>query len=227
MRYGRAFPARPIINVVEITIYEVPAAPINLTAAVSNFYVTLTWTDVSTTNTSYTLERKKGAGAYSTLSSSIPGSTSTYPDPTALEMGATYTYRLTAWQSGVFSSSATVTVGIPPEEHTSLQAFPKSDVTGNVSVQLMWDKNARYENGTLVERSTDNVSWSTITTTAKGATTYEDTGLTANTLYYYRVSAVGSAATSITTGTTVTTKLNSTAGLSYPFQKKVRAFPRE
>lgn len=206
-----------------------PQAPSGLAVAFSNLLATVSWTDNSTTNTSYLLERKRESAAYATVSSGITANAVSYADTTVLDVNHTYTYRLSAYRSGdsMYSPVATVSAPVPPEEPTNLQAFPKSDVTGNISVQLLWDKNARYDTGTKVERSTNGSSWSTVATTAKGATTYEDTGLTVNTLYYYRVSAVGSVATSTTVGTTVTTKLNTVAGMSYSFLKKVRSFPRE
>lgn len=225
MRYGISFPARPIIKRARYYI----APPTNFAATVSSGYVTLTWTDNAPANTSYRLERKLGSGAYSTLTEAISGSAETYADPELLRYDKTYTYRLTALYSYTLgeSESVTVTISIPPFAHSNLQAFPSSDVTGNISVQLLWDKNARYDEGTLIERSTDNLAWSTIATTDKGATTYEDTGLTVNTLYYYRVTAIGNLANSATTSTSVTTKVNTTSGLSYSFLKKVRGFPRE
>lgn len=47
-----------------------------------------------------------------------------------------------------------------------------------------------------VERSTDNVTWALIATTAVNATSYNDTGLTEATLYYYRVRAANADGTS-------------------------------
>lgn len=227
-RLGRQYAARPILNRLIVLMTEVVAPPTNLAVTFSNLRATLTWTDNSSTNVYYVLERKRESGDYSVVSSTISGSATSYADTEALDINRTYTYRLKAKSLfGVFSTAITVSAPVPPEEPSNLQAFAKSDVTDNVSVQLMWDKNSRYETGTLVERSLDGSSWSTVTTTAKGATMYEDTGLTVDTLYYYRVSAVGSVATSVTTGTTVVTSMNTVAGLLYPFLAKVRSIPRE
>lgn len=227
-RLGRQYAARPIINQLKVLMTEVVAPPSSFAVTFSNLKATLTWVDNSLVNTAYILERKRESGAYETVSSSISGSATSYSDTTTLDINRTYTYCLRAKSLfGVYSEAVTVSAPVPPEEPTNLQAFAKSDVTGNVSVQLIWDKNSRYEIGTMIERSLDNSSWSTVTTTAKGATIYEDTGLTVDTLYYYRVSAVGSVATSTTTGTTVITRTNTVAGLLYPFLAKVRSLPRE
>lgn len=191
--------------------------------------MTLTWTDNAPANTSYRLERKQGSGAYTTLSEAISGSAETYVEPAVLLCDKAYTYRLTALYSFTLgeSESVTVSISIPPYAHSNLQVFALNDVTGDISMQLLWDKNAVYEEGTLVERSINNVTWSTIATTAKGATTYKDTGLTADTLYYYRVSAIGNLATSTTVSASAKTNVNTVSGLSYSFLKKVRGFPRE
>jgi hypothetical protein len=206
-----------------------PQAPSALAAAFSNLEATITWTDNSTTNNSYLLERKRESAAYATVTSAITANAVSYADTTELDINKTYTYRLSAFRTAdsMYSPVATVSAPVPPEEPTNLQAFPDGDVTGNINVKLMWDKQSRYETGTKIERSTNGTDWSTVATTAKGATTYTDTGLTVNTLYYYRVSAVGSVATSTTTSTTVTTRMNTAAGLLFPFLHKVRNFPRE
>lgn len=226
MRYGITFPARPIIK----RMYYGVAAPTGLAVSIgSDQTATLTWTDNSTYNTTYLLERKIGSGAYVTVDDAIPGSDSSYHDDTVLLINQSYTYRLTAYytQQGQFSTSVTVVVDVPPEAPQNLQAFPKSDVTGNISVQLVWDKYSRYETGTLIERSPDGSSWSTLVTTERGVTQYEDTGLTVNTTYYYRVSSVGTLANSATTSASVLTKMNTTAGLLLAFMHKTRTFPRE
>lgn len=205
-----------------------PATPTTLAAVVTDDDVALTWVDVATTNTGYDLQRKTGAGSYATIAS--PTADAVSASDTGLRRDKQYTYKIRAYRStdGIYSGfSNTPTADVTYEPPTNLQAFPKGDVTGNISVELMWDKNSRYENGTLIERSANGTDWTTVATTAKGATHYENTGLTVNTLYYYRVSAVGSVNTSTTTSTTVTTKLNTAAGLSYAFLKKVRVFPRE
>lgn len=54
-------------------------------------------------------------------------------------------------------------------------------------IDLSWSDNSDNERGFKVERSTDNVNWSEIGTITSNTTTYGDSGLTAETLYYYRV----------------------------------------
>jgi hypothetical protein len=57
-------------------------------------------------------------------------------------------------------------------------------------INLSWDDNATDETGYEVWRSLDQISWTLVTTTAAEATSYNNTGLTANTVYYYRIRPV-------------------------------------
>jgi hypothetical protein len=56
-------------------------------------------------------------------------------------------------------------------------------------INLSWTDNSGNETAFDVQRSTDNATWSTINSPAANATSYSATGLTAGTLYYFRVRA--------------------------------------
>jgi hypothetical protein len=86
----------------------------------------------------------------------------------------------------------------------------KVAVTGQTSIKLTWNDNSNNETGFVIERSTDGVNFSTVTTTAAGVTSFDNiTGLSANTQYYYRVKAINaggsSAYTAITSNKTLPT----------------------
>jgi len=55
-------------------------------------------------------------------------------------------------------------------------------------INLSWTDRTS-ETGFTIQRSTDNASWSNLTSVSANTTRYQDTGLTATTRYYYRVSA--------------------------------------
>jgi hypothetical protein len=64
--------------------------------------------------------------------------------------------------------------------------------TGTTSIHLGWD-DVPHDTGYLIERSPNGSnSWVQIGTTAASVVTYDDTGLTQNTTYYYQVRATGS-----------------------------------
>ena len=204
-----------------------PQAPSSFAAAISMLIPTLTWADNSTTNTSYVLERKLGSGAYATIGNPTANAV-TYVD-SALDQGKTYTYRLKAARSSDSKNSPSITleISIPPEEPTNLNAACSLRAESNGSkVRLWWEIQSLEETGFLIERSLNGSSWSTVTTTAAGIREYENTGLAHDTTYYYRVSAVGSAATSVPTATvTVKTSRGRVADLLLAFDKKTGTFP--
>jgi predicted phage tail protein len=60
---------------------------------------------------------------------------------------------------------------------------------GKRSVTLNWTDNSNNETGFKIERSTDGVNFTQITTVGANVVTYKNTGLTSGTTYQYRVRA--------------------------------------
>ncbi|SEW26616.1 Por secretion system C-terminal sorting domain-containing protein [Chryseobacterium wanjuense] len=74
------------------------------------------------------------------------------------------------------------------------------------SLAVNWSDNAANETNYIVERSTDGTTFSVIATLGANTTTYNDTGLTPNTPYYYRVKATNATESSVyTSNVSVTT----------------------
>ncbi len=82
-----------------------------------------------------------------------------------------------------FGGGDTVTAPAAP---TLLTATAVSDT----QINLAWTDNATDETGIEVERGIDGVNFALIHTTAADVEAYNNTGLSAATLYYYRVRAV-------------------------------------
>jgi hypothetical protein len=84
-----------------------------------------------------------------------------------------------------------VTYTNAPASDTSLRAPVRLWISAQdnsaKTVTLNWLDNSSDETGFEVERSTDGTSFSNITTTAANTTTYQNTGLTSGTIYWYRV----------------------------------------
>jgi hypothetical protein len=74
------------------------------------------------------------------------------------------------------------------------------------SQTLNWTDTSSNEFGFLVYRSTDGINYTLITQTAAGATSYNDTGLSPSTNYFYRVFSVseGALSTAAATGSQTT-----------------------
>src|SRR5689334_5112470 len=61
--------------------------------------------------------------------------------------------------------------------------------TFSTSLVLSWSDQSQFESGTRIQRSPDGVDWSTVGTVGADVTTFQDTGLTHDTSYQYRVVA--------------------------------------
>jgi len=92
--------------------------------------------------------------------------------------------------NGPITVDLTITIAeTPPAAPSNLQATALS----TSQIQLTWQDNSDDEDGFRVRRSTDGVNFAEVTVTAANATSYTDSGLTASTLYYYKVKATGAA----------------------------------
>ncbi|MFZ4398247.1 MAG: fibronectin type III domain-containing protein, partial [Kiritimatiellia bacterium] len=95
------------------------------------------------------------------------------------------------------------TPGIVPAAPTGFTAT----ASATNRIELLWSDNASNETSYVVHRSIDSSSWVQVALTGANATNCSDTGLTTNTLYYYRVAAsnaVGFSAYCFATGVTWT-----------------------
>lgn len=74
------------------------------------------------------------------------------------------------------------------------------------SLTVNWSDNANNETNYVLERSPNGTTFTTIATLPANTTSYNETGLTPNTLYYYRVKAVNATDSSVyTANATITT----------------------
>ena len=167
-----------------------PAAPTNLTAsAASCSEVALSWTDNSDNEEHFVVERKEENGSYSTLATLNPDTTE-YTDST-VEGGKTYYYRVKATNgTGNSGYSNEVNVSVPecetvPSAPTNLSGTAVS----SSEIDLTWSDNSDNEEGFKIERKEEGGSYSEVASLPSDTTTYKDTGLSADTTYYYRIKA--------------------------------------
>lgn len=79
-------------------------------------------------------------------------------------------------------------------------SVPAASALGQSSIRVTYTDNSNNEDGFIVERSADGVTgFASVGTPAAGIATYDDTGLSANTTYYYRVKATNAGGNSATT----------------------------
>ena len=151
--------------------------------------VSLTWTDESWNETSFTLERRTGpSGEWSTLVV-LPRNTTAYGDRTTVAR-TQYRYRLQACGDGGCSDYSAETVvetpGAPPAAPVALRVTS----TGIGTIELAWRDISNDESEFRVERREGSVeAWALRTTLPADTEAFTDTGLSAGTEYRYRVRA--------------------------------------
>ena len=75
----------------------------------------------------------------------------------------------------------------------------------DTEIELTWADRSDNETGFKIERSRDQENWTVVATTPADVTRYQDTDLTANTQYYYRLRAIndsGDSSATVAQGTT-------------------------
>jgi transcriptional regulator CtsR/regulation of enolase protein 1 (concanavalin A-like superfamily) len=196
-----------------------PDPPSGLAAtAISSTQIDLAWTDNSTNETGFKIERKTGASGSYTQIATVGAAVIGYSD-TALAVNTTYYYRVRATNAGsdsAYSSEANATT------LNAIPSAPSSLVATAVSISqinLAWTSNSVNETGFKIERKTGaGGAYNEITTVGAGVTTLNDTGLTANTTYFYRVRATNvvgdSAYSNETSATTQITAPAAPSGLT-------------
>jgi hypothetical protein len=186
----------------------VPAAPSNLTAtATGSSVINLAWTDNSTDETNFVLQRSLTSNSGFTTIATLPANTTTYMN-SGLAGSTTYYYKVQATNAAGSSAwsntaNATTTGGIP-NAPSNLAAT----ASGSSAINLSWTDNSTDETNFVLQRSlTSNSGFTTIATLPANTTTYMNSGLTGSTTYYYKVqatNAAGSSAWSNTANATTT-----------------------
>ena len=171
-------------------------APTNFTAtASSSSEITLTWTDNSTDETNFYIERSTSAsGSYSQVACMSSNKT-TYTD-SGLGQSTTYYYRILAYngQQNCYSSSAQYYSTVAETSTATFMANAPTNFTATASsssaITLTWTDNSTDETNFYIERSTSaSGSYSQAACMSPNKTTYTDSGLGQNKTYYYRIRA--------------------------------------
>ena len=194
--------------------YSTPDPPSDLSASTaSDIQIELNWTDASSYETGFKIERKTGTGG-SWGQIAIVGSNTTGYSDTGLSPNTTYYYRVRAYtehvNSGYSNTASTTTYG-PPSPPSNLVASTAS----STKIDLSWTDNSNNEDGFKIERKTDETSFSQIATVGANATSYPNTGLLNGERYYYRARAYNTYGNSdYSNAASATTSLPAPSGLS-------------
>jgi len=165
-----------------------PAAPTGLTAtAVDNHTVDLAWTDNSTVEDGYEVQRAREGEPWGPAAD-LPANSKSYRD--VVTSDAAYWYMIRAKKDGGYSYSSNavrvVVASVPPAAPSSVDATP----AGSTTVGVSWSDNSSNEEGFRVERSRDGgASWQVAGTTGISITWFWDSGLASEQQVCYRVVA--------------------------------------
>ena len=199
-------------------------APTGLTATANGqTRIDLSWTAPTDTGgspvTGYKIEFSANGNEPWTEVETTGNADTNYSD-TGLTAGTTRYYRVSAVTSagtGAPSNAAratTITASVnPPGAPTGLTATANGQTQINLSWRAPTDTGGSPVTGYKIEFSANgNEPWTEVETTGNADTNYSDTGLTAGTTRYYRVSAVTSAGTgapsNMARATTLTAPVN-------------------
>ncbi|MGH7494304.1 MAG: fibronectin type III domain-containing protein, partial [bacterium] len=172
--------------------------PANLVAtAVSSSQINLTWSDQTSNETGFSIERKIGAaGSYAQVGTAGANATN-FPD-NGLTTGTQYFYRIRAHNAtnvSAYSNEANATTfSGQPTTPDSLSATAVS----NLQINLAWKDKSSNEDGFKIERKQGALgTYAEIAAVGPNVTSYVNaTGLSGNTKYFYRVRAYSAAGNS-------------------------------
>ena len=212
------------------TTTVVPVAPSDLIGTLVNNQVVLTWTDNSTNETGFKIERMIGTGNWS-VNGSVATNIVTYTDA-GITAGTTYTYRVYSFNSVGsslnYSNEITITtLALPVVTTTTVTSIEATTATSGGSITSDGGAPVTARGVVWSTNTTPTIALPTKTTdgTGIGSFTSAITILTANTTYYIRAYATNSVGTTYGNELTFTTPvpfytqsqiLNDIDGNSYP-----------
>ncbi|MHB1455501.1 MAG: fibronectin type III domain-containing protein [Armatimonadota bacterium] len=186
-----------------------PAAPTALAASAGSAnQINLTWTDNSSDETGFIVERSASSGGTFTAIATLGANAASYNN-TGLSASTTYYYRVCATNSAgnsAYTNTASAATSAPPVTKPAAPTKLAATAASASQINLAWTDNSSNETGFIVERSASSGgTFTAIATLGSNVTTYSNTGLNASTTYYYRVCAANSAGNSTYSNTALAT----------------------
>jgi titin len=167
-----------------------PLAPSNLVASSStqNVYsVSLQWTRNSTNEDGFKIERRQGSGNWQEIGEA-PKNAAGWVDSSVLP-DTTYYYRVFGWNQGGYGGFSNVAEITTPSWYPLAPSNLSALAVSSSQINLQWRDNSNNEVEFNIERSTNGISFSEITTVPAETTYYPDRTLSATTTYYYKIRA--------------------------------------
>ena len=168
-------------------------------AVLSNAEIKLTWANNATAATGVEIWRSPTTNGTYTLITTLPCTATSY-NHTGLTASTANCYKIRAVINSPITNTA-YTTAICATTFALFTAAPTSLVTIKPtagSIRLTWVDNTTTENGFEIYRSTDNITFTKVITTAANVLTYTNAGLAVGTSYYFKVRAVKLSGTTVT-----------------------------
>jgi hypothetical protein len=196
LRASNSAGVSPYSNVATVTTTPpVSEAPSGFMAEPRNGTAVLSWTDNSSDETGFKIERSVGGFANFVEHASVGANVTRYVDTTPAPF-TSYFYRVRAYNpygSSGYAGPAGVTFGeAVPAAPTDLAAVVVSN-----RVDLTWKDNATNEGGYTLERSTDGVSFAPLRGLPADSSSVQDLSVQSGVRYWYRVHAWNSSGQSV------------------------------
>lgn len=196
-----------------------PSAPAAVTAtATSATSAAVSWTDTSSNETGFRVERCTGSGC--TSFAAVTQTTATSFADGSLAASTTYRYRVFAYNTAGDSAASNIADVTTPAASNSPAAPTNLDATAvsSTQIQLSWADNSTNETAFRVERCSGASCTGFAAVAQTTSASFADSGLTAGTLYRYRVVAFNdsgdSAPSNVAEATTVAAAPAAASGLT-------------
>lgn len=177
----------------------VPDAPTELSAIpASQTQINLAWTDNSENETGFRIEMSLNNSTWSEIVS-VGANTTSYQN-TGLTTGTTYHYRIRSYNSignSAYTSSVNSTTSGQSVTIPNPPINPAASAVSSLQINVSWSDNSLNETGFKIERSQNNSTWTEIALVGANVSCYQNTtGLTASTIYFYRIRSYNNAGNS-------------------------------
>lgn len=172
-----------------VNIVSAPPAPSLLNSnPVSNSQINISWTDNSTNEDGFKIERKTtSSGTYSEIAQ--VGANVTSYNNTGLASGTQYCYRVRSYNGAGNSSYSNETCNNTyPDAPIAPSNLVANTIQNPLSVQLMWTDNSNNEDGFYIEKETSTDAFILIDSVNANVNSYVDLNVSAL-IYNYRVIA--------------------------------------
>lgn len=182
-----------------------PAAPSWAGAwSIGDTSLTLGWGDNSNNENGFLIEQSTDGVNYTEVART--GANVGSRNITGLTAGTNYYYRVKSFNAfGTSNASSTITrttgsatpAGQAPNRPSWVWASPSS----SNSATVLWGDTSWNESGFIIRRSTDGQNYTEAGRVGANVSSFNDTGLNANTNYYYKVASYNAAGNAVTNET--------------------------